>query len=228
MHTAPPAVRSRYEALGLASLSLASGSIDVLSFFTLGGVLTSAMTGNTALLAIAIGQGRLLPASRSLCALLGFTVGIVLATLLYARWNAQHGPRAAQVRILLLELVILGGCAILRDAGVDPLRAPHLYAVIVQFALSMGIQAVAARNINSFGINSIVFTSDADPDVRDPHALSSRRLRSIAGGHHAARIVRRLWPWRGVDGVSCSVMRRGADVASRCGRVMRARILGTR
>jgi hypothetical protein len=46
--------------LGLASLSLASGCTDVLSFLKLGNLFTSAMTGNSALLAVAIGGGQLL------------------------------------------------------------------------------------------------------------------------------------------------------------------------
>ena len=44
--------------LSLVFLSLASGCTDVLSFLKLGNVFTSAMTGNTALLAIALGQGQ--------------------------------------------------------------------------------------------------------------------------------------------------------------------------
>ena len=54
-----------HEALDLACLSLASGCTDVMTFLNLGDVFTSAMTGNTALLAIAIGRGQLLAASRS-------------------------------------------------------------------------------------------------------------------------------------------------------------------
>ena len=52
--------------LGLASLSLASGCTDVLSFLKLGNLFTSTMTGNTALLAVAIGGGQLFAALRSL------------------------------------------------------------------------------------------------------------------------------------------------------------------
>ncbi len=45
-----------YKNLGLTWLSLGSGCTDVLSFLKLGDVFTSPMTGNTALLAIAIGR----------------------------------------------------------------------------------------------------------------------------------------------------------------------------
>src|SRR5262249_33095287 len=131
---------------------------DVLSFLGLGDVFTSAMTGNTALLAIAIGQGRLLAASRSGCSLLGFTVGVVLAALLYAPWRPQQAPRA-RTRILLLELIFLGGYAVLWTGSARPMEGMAVYAVIVLASLSMGIQAVGARSINSSGISTIVFTT---------------------------------------------------------------------
>jgi Protein of unknown function (DUF1275) len=45
------------EDVGLALLGFASGSMDALAFFNLGEVFPSAMTGNTALLGLALGQG---------------------------------------------------------------------------------------------------------------------------------------------------------------------------
>ncbi len=128
-----------YENLGLAWLSLAAGCTDVLSFLKLGDLFTSAMTGNTALLAIAIGRGQVLAASRSLTALLGFTLGVALATVVYASWHAQQDARRGLRRLLLLELVFLGGCAALWSASPDPVQGGALYAVIVLSALSMGI-----------------------------------------------------------------------------------------
>lgn len=44
--------------LALTALALASGVTDVAAFLTLGDVFTSAMTGNTALLGVALSQGR--------------------------------------------------------------------------------------------------------------------------------------------------------------------------
>src|SRR5262249_51568630 len=151
--------RLRYENLSLGSLSFGSGCIDVLSFLGLGDVFTSAMTGNTALLAIAIGQGRILAASRSVCSLLGFTIGVMLAALLYAPWSVQSNDRRSLTRILLLELVFLGGCSALWAANPQPMDGGAVYAIIALASLSMGIQAVGARSINSSGISTIVFTS---------------------------------------------------------------------
>jgi uncharacterized membrane protein YoaK (UPF0700 family) len=182
VETASGAPRAYCGSLGLASLSLASGCMDVLSFLKLGYVFTSAMTGNTALLAIAIGHGRLLAASRSLCALLGFALGVVLATLLYAPWNAEQRARGALTRILLVELVFLVGCATLWSACVEPIPPTVLYAVIALAALSMGMQAVGARSINSSGISTIVFTTGLIHIVMSATGTLARRAGASVGG----------------------------------------------
>src|SRR5215475_13863369 len=64
--------------LVLTALAMASGVTDVASFVTLGNVFTSAMTGNAALLGIALSQGRTLLALHSFAALVGFTAGVLL------------------------------------------------------------------------------------------------------------------------------------------------------
>jgi uncharacterized membrane protein YoaK (UPF0700 family) len=86
--------------LGLALLGLASGSTDVMAFLTLGNIFTSAMTGNTALLAIWFGQGRLLSALLSFLALVGFMFGVTVAT-------AMYDPGKASARAVLRPLFIL-------------------------------------------------------------------------------------------------------------------------
>ena len=146
--------------LSLMWLSLGAGCTDVLSFLKLGDVFTSAMTGNTALLAIAIGRGTFPAASRSLCALVAFALGVALATLVYAPWGTGQNGRRAFRRLLLVELLFLSGCAALWSAGPDPLNTGALYLVIGLSALSMGIQAVGARTVGgSAGITTVVFTT---------------------------------------------------------------------
>ena len=148
-----------YENLGLVWLSLASGCTDVLSFLKLGDVFTSAMTGNTALLAIAIGRGQMLAASRSLTALLGFMLGAALATLVYTPGHGKHNTRRTIRHLLLIELFFLGSCAALWSISRYQAQGSTLYIVILLSAVSMGIQGVGARRINSPGISTIVFTS---------------------------------------------------------------------
>lgn len=151
--------RAIHEDLGLGLLSVGAGCTDVLAFLELGDLFTSAMTGNTALLAIAIGSGHLLAASRSLCALVAFALGVVVATVISDSRRAQD-RRVVLRRLLLLELVFLGGGAALWSASAHSLQGLVLYAVIALSALSMGIQAVAARHSSSSGISTIVFTTN--------------------------------------------------------------------
>jgi uncharacterized membrane protein YoaK (UPF0700 family) len=146
-------------AVALLSLSAASGCTDVLSFLQFGDVFTSAMTGNTALLAIAIGQGHLLAAAHSLTALLGFALGVVLAQVLRDR-NAGARDAPGMLRLLLLlEIVCLGGSALLWSASRAGFIGDVVYVVILLSAVSMGIQGVAARIIGHAGVSTIVFTS---------------------------------------------------------------------
>ena len=145
--------------LALAWLSLAAGCTDVLSFLKLGDVFTSAMTGNTALLGIAIGQGRMLAASHSLTALFGFTLGAALATAMYDLVHAKLGARCCLALLFLIEIACLLGFAATWSASGDPVAEDARYGIILFSAIGMGIQGVAARKISSAGISTIVFTS---------------------------------------------------------------------
>jgi uncharacterized membrane protein YoaK (UPF0700 family) len=150
-----------YDDLGLVLLSGGAGCTDVLAFLKLGDLFTSAMTGNTAFLAIAVGRGHLLAASRSLCALIGFVLGVVLATTVSTpRPGQEENQRRILRRLLLLELVFLGSCAALWSATASSVHGVLRYEIIALSALSMGIQAIAARASNSSGINTIVFTTN--------------------------------------------------------------------
>ena len=149
-----------HPALVLACLSLASGCTDVLTFLKLGEVFTSAMTGNTALLGIAISHGQMLAASRSLTALFGFMVGAALAAVIYNLAQIELKTAGAGLKwLLVLELLCLGGGTVLWSLSSDPIEPRSLYPIIVLSALSMGIQGIAAQRISSSGISTIVFTS---------------------------------------------------------------------
>ncbi len=143
--------------LGLGLLALASGGTDVMSFLMLGNTFTSAMTGNTALLAIAIGQGQLVSALLSFLALIGFVFGVVVATAIY---NPGKGAARAVLRPLFLLEVACLACFVAGWHFVDrQSQGFGLDALILLSATAMGVQAVVARHINAPGINTIVFTS---------------------------------------------------------------------
>jgi len=117
------------------------------------------MTGNVALLAISAGRGQTLAASRSCAALFGFALGVALATGTNALRYGLQDVRSGIRRLLLLELVLLLGSTALWSISPDPVRGPALYGIVVLSAMSMGVQAVAARCITSSGISTVVFTT---------------------------------------------------------------------
>jgi uncharacterized membrane protein YoaK (UPF0700 family) len=168
------------KALCLLWLSFASGCTDVLSFLEFGDVFTSAMTGNTALLAIAIGRGHLLAASRSLTALVGFALGVMLAVALRDLGGGARDPQRTLRRLLLVEIACLGASAALWSASGASLVGDVLYVVILLSAVSMGIQGVAARVIGSAGVSTIVFTSVLISIVMSLTARFGRRTSPVA------------------------------------------------
>ncbi len=140
--------------LTLGLLAVASSATDVIAFVKLQQVFTSAMTGNTALLGLAIGQGHVLAALNSAMALLGYLCGVMLGALVHAR----NGMRDL-VFTLLLEGVFLGMFVLLWIFFDFPVSGYWLEAMITSSAMAMGVQSVAARKVNLEGIPTVVFTS---------------------------------------------------------------------
>ena len=141
--------------LTVVLLAFAAGTTDVLSFLALFGTFTSAMTGNTALLGLAIGEGRLGAAERSFTALCAFVAGVVIGTLPRFR----SGNHANLCAILSLEAICLASFTVIWFAWPDSHQPPLILIVIVLSAVGMGLQSVAARRINLPGIPTVVFTS---------------------------------------------------------------------
>lgn len=145
----------RPDDLALTLLAFAAGSTDVLSFLALGGTFTSAMTGNTAVLGMTAGQGRLVVAERALTALIGFALGVVAGTLCR---GAAPG-RGALVRILGFEALCLASFTALWAWHPAPESGWVLFGLILLSAGGMGAQSVAARHINLPGLPTVVFTT---------------------------------------------------------------------
>jgi uncharacterized membrane protein YoaK (UPF0700 family) len=145
--------------LGLALLSFASGSMDALAFFNLGEVFPSAMTGNTALLGLALGQGHLMAASRPFTAFAAFLAGAALASAGIEFWLRALPTARAAWRLLALEACLLAVFALAWRSIDGPIAGLALYALIVAAAAAMGIQSVAAQLIGRPGITTVVFTS---------------------------------------------------------------------
>jgi uncharacterized membrane protein YoaK (UPF0700 family) len=171
----------------LALLALGAGCIDVLAFVRLGGALPSAMTGNTALLGLTLGRGRLADALPFLLAFCGFVGGTAAAT---AASNIRPDDSVSRriVRLLAHEAVLLVGFAILWQLAPRPVNSGMRDGLILLAAAGMGVQGVAARLAARFGINTIVFTSTLSAITSSiissllsrPRALKPDTLRQLA------------------------------------------------
>ncbi|HEV2620613.1 MAG TPA: YoaK family protein [Frateuria sp.] len=135
----------------LPALAWVGGSLDAVSYLALGHVFTGNMTGNTVLLAMALGAGNLGRALRSLLAVLGFAVGVATGTGLLrgqrAGWNAKVN------RVLVLEAVLLGAAALaLTRNAHTAIPEPQVRGIIVLLGMVMGMQSAAVRQVHLAGV----------------------------------------------------------------------------
>jgi uncharacterized membrane protein YoaK (UPF0700 family) len=144
--------------LGLGLMAIAAGSSDALAYLALGNAFTSAMTGNTVLLSIAVGQGRLAAASQSFTAFAAFAAGVALAAALSRRPVPQEHVPPRLVPLFALEIALLAAVVAVWFAT-ERASETARYVLIALSALAMGVQGVTARQINVPQVNTIVFTT---------------------------------------------------------------------
>ncbi len=139
--------------LGLTAFT--AGTVDILTFARMGGILASAMTGNLAFLGYFLSRFAFAAAFGSFLALCGFVAGSAIGTLI-SRGRAQ--PTALK-RLLITE------AALLVIAVIVWFTTPHLKEttagdiVIACLSLSMGLQSITGKRVNLSNIPTVVFTS---------------------------------------------------------------------
>jgi len=154
MPDADRAASSRWRrGVALVLLSFAAGTMDAIAFLALGEVFTSAMSGNTILFGIALGQGNLAATSRSLAAFTGYVCGVAGAAVTLR--EPERGIRRT-IGLELLLLAVFAGWWIVRDGAEHP---SHPYGLIVVSAVAMGLQGATGRALRITGIPTIVVTS---------------------------------------------------------------------
>jgi uncharacterized membrane protein YoaK (UPF0700 family) len=143
----------------LIGLTFAAGLVDAVSYLGLGQIFTANMTGNLIFLALAVGQGSLNLALRSIDALLFFSCGAVLAGRLLGPskgpglWSSQvtwvFGCEAVFAAVFAAGWVVLAG---------KPSGTP-LYVLIGLSSAGMGMQNAAARHLAIPGLTTTVITT---------------------------------------------------------------------
>jgi uncharacterized membrane protein YoaK (UPF0700 family) len=182
-----PKEHADFADVGLALLGFASGSMDALAFFNLGQVFPSAMTGNTALLGLALGQGDVIAALRPLIAFAGFLAGAAAAAASVDLWLHKLPAQRGVCWLLALEACLLAAFALAWPFVGWPIAGAGLYSLIVVASSGMGIQSVAARLVGRSGITTVVFTSTltsivtsaTEAMLRPPHRLPFATKRQI-------------------------------------------------
>ncbi len=151
MSTTVPSERDR-TVIGLSMLSFAAGSMDGIAFLALSGVFSSALSGNTVLMALAIGQGHFAVALNVVFSILGYVAGVSAATVLFAKFG--QGSAWA----LVFEAVALAAFAALWLAfGTTPQNVV-LQGLILLSSVGMGLQGGIGQEVGFPGIKTVIFT----------------------------------------------------------------------
>jgi uncharacterized membrane protein YoaK (UPF0700 family) len=148
----PQNARLTYIEWILLLTAFAAGSVDVISFATLGGVFASAMTGNFALLAYYVAQSDSQAAMGSVVALSGFVAGCAFGIL----QRRGRAPAHALNLLLASEMALLLFFALYAIWTPHVAHAPSDHLQILLLAVAMGMQAVVGQTIS---VTTIVFTT---------------------------------------------------------------------
>jgi uncharacterized membrane protein YoaK (UPF0700 family) len=142
----------------LLILTWAAGCVDAISYLGLGHVFTAMMTGNTVLLGLALAQGEILAALRSIVALLGFAAGVAAGAMILERSDEDGRWPRAVTKALALEALFLALFSLIWVlAGNSPGTAAVHFSIVL-LSLAMGIQAAAVRRLGVPGIATTYIT----------------------------------------------------------------------
>lgn len=142
--------------LMLVLLSCVAGSVDVMSYYRLGHVFTANMTGNTILLGLSIGQGKLASSLHSLAALAGFFAGSLVGALII--FNTKKTWTVFISLSTLVETLIILVLALIWFEHPVITDETVLYVSIILSAIAMGIQSVTIRHLDIPGVVTTYLT----------------------------------------------------------------------
>jgi uncharacterized membrane protein YoaK (UPF0700 family) len=170
-------------------LAFTSGFVDALTFLRLG-VFASVLTGNTVLVALAIGSGDFLHAVTLLVAILGYISGVAIGarianpTPLPQKIWPRAITKALVVEFLVLLLLAIGGFF----ASAKP-SGPFLYTPVALAALAMAIQSAAVHSLGLPDISTTYITGTYTTFIsRLVGPRSSKSLKNTESGTVGKRL----------------------------------------
>ncbi len=140
----------------LVLLACVAGSVDVMSYFRLGHVFTANMTGNTILLGLAIGQGKVASSLHSLAALGGFFAGALTGASIIE--NTKKSWSHYVTLSVTIETIIIFILVLIWFEEPEVLSNFVLYISILLAAVAMGIQSVTIWHLNIPGVVTTFLT----------------------------------------------------------------------
>jgi uncharacterized membrane protein YoaK (UPF0700 family) len=140
----------------LLLLAAVAGSIDVMSYYRLGHVFTANMTGNTILLGLSIGQGKLSSSLHSLAALAGFIAGAFVGAFIVE--NRKKGWSYYITLSVAIESLIIFILILIWFEEKQPASSSILYVSIALSAIAMGMQSATVRHLNIPGVVTTFIT----------------------------------------------------------------------
>lgn len=174
--------------LTVALLALGAGAMDALSFVALGEVFTSAMTGNTVLLGVAIGEGRILASARAIAALVGFLAGAAIAC--RPLIATERGAFSRGVALgFAIEACFLASFAALFIAVGGGAPGPVAMVMILLAASGMGAQSLIAHHLSVPGITTTFFTGTLTTIVYGVMGVGAGKAPTARMPHRTARQI---------------------------------------
>ena len=134
-----------------------AGSVDAIAYLR-AHVFTANMTGNSVLLALAVGQGQGLATAKALIALVAFVIGVLLGAILAGEGGDRVKTFTAVRREVFFEAAVLVLFAI--ACVHPPTAAIHSTVVLVIFTsgVAMGMQSAAVKRLSLPGIATTYIT----------------------------------------------------------------------
>ncbi|ASB89478.1 UPF0700 transmembrane protein YoaK [Bacillus sonorensis] len=140
-----------YRNIMLLLLCLTAGIVDVIGYLSIGHVFTANMTGNIVLLGLAIGHSLQKTVMYSLTALLGFIIGVIIASAIVGKQEKSFWPPAVTTALMIEGFVLLlFACLSLFQISA--------HILILLLSMAMGLQTTAARKLGIAGISTTVLT----------------------------------------------------------------------
>jgi uncharacterized membrane protein YoaK (UPF0700 family) len=194
------------------ALTLGTGTVDAVSYFSLDHVFTANMSGNMALLGIGVATS-VDHVAGNMFAFAGFVIGSVAAGQLIRR---HPGPRhRSAIRALWLQLAILTSLTVVAAVVQLATDAPWRFGVCAALAAAMGLQTGVARHLSVKDVNTTVATMTlhdlaAASRLAGGDSLRWRRRAGVVVGLLAGAAIGvaldRLVPWGGLAFVCLVVL----------------------